>query len=506
MQIGDVKGQKVYGPNLLTDQGLETWIMYPTSWTRTGDRVKATNMLMPVRVTDSDTGAYAARFNGDGSASQMYQAISGLTVGDVYTFTARAKRTSTGTLLLAYSDAATGYYWNFTGASASTFTAGSGGNPTADQTMTLTPGASYSTLTSSTPQVVVPTGGGIYCLLFSTTNDVYVDNVTLQKDGTGANILLNPGFESWTVLSTVAPVANNLISWDSLKVNYTGSYTGEDTSVVAADETTPQQGSFAAKITAFSDDNLTMAIAPSAAVTVTAAATYRVSVFGKYLTSGNGSFILLNDLEPSATEIYNFTTVAWEAYTPGSGGYINGADADNRSTITLTAAWKLFTSPEFVAPASNKLVPCAVGIETNSLSCYFDNLSVQKVTTPAVARIVSLVNESTGADLGASDVVEEIVTTGGTDKNMRSLSGTGVYTTDFATFNFKDKGIQTAYSAADVTAAAPTDAELDSAFGAPATLGAGFVGILNDNAGGVAEFVCWTDGTNWFYTAGTKAL
>jgi hypothetical protein len=65
-------------------------------------------------------------------------------------------------------------------------------------------------------------------------------------------------------------------------------------------------------------------------------------------------------------------------------------------------------------------------------------------------------------------------------------------------------GLRTIVSTAN-TANPPTDAELDSAFGAPATLGTGFVGILNDNNGGTNEYLCWADGTNWFYATGTKA-
>lgn len=58
----------------------------------------------------------------------------------------------------------------------------------------------------------------------------------------------------------------------------------------------------------------------------------------------------------------------------------------------------------------------------------------------------------------------------------------------------------------DNVSSPPTDAELDTAFGQPSTVGAGFVGIVNDNAAGTAEYICWSDGTNWFYAAGTKAV
>lgn len=52
----------------------------------------------------------------------------------------------------------------------------------------------------------------------------------------------------------------------------------------------------------------------------------------------------------------------------------------------------------------------------------------------------------------------------------------------------------------------PSDAELDAAFGAPGTLGEGFVGVLDDDGGAVDCYLCWTDGTAWFYVKGTKAV
>lgn len=65
-------------------------------------------------------------------------------------------------------------------------------------------------------------------------------------------------------------------------------------------------------------------------------------------------------------------------------------------------------------------------------------------------------------------------------------------------------GATAEYSTANVTNP-PTDAELDSTFGTPATVGAGFLGVVNDNNGGTNEYLCWSDGANWFYVTGTKA-
>lgn len=54
----------------------------------------------------------------------------------------------------------------------------------------------------------------------------------------------------------------------------------------------------------------------------------------------------------------------------------------------------------------------------------------------------------------------------------------------------------------------PTDAELDSAFGDPTTVGAGFVGVVDDNDGGTDVWWVYTTGTagEWFYVQGTKAV
>ncbi|MCI0561487.1 MAG: hypothetical protein MN733_23615, partial [Nitrososphaera sp.] len=70
-----------------------------------------------------------------------------------------------------------------------------------------------------------------------------------------------------------------------------------------------------------------------------------------------------------------------------------------------------------------------------------------------------------------------------------------------------DGGIRTAYSTANVSTP-PTDAELDSAFGDPTTVGSGFVGVLDDADAGLSVYLVFTTGTanEWFYVLGTKAI
>jgi hypothetical protein len=51
----------------------------------------------------------------------------------------------------------------------------------------------------------------------------------------------------------------------------------------------------------------------------------------------------------------------------------------------------------------------------------------------------------------------------------------------------------------------PTDAELDAAFGQPADVGAGFIALLDDAGAGSAAYIVFSDGTNWWYVAATRA-
>jgi len=52
----------------------------------------------------------------------------------------------------------------------------------------------------------------------------------------------------------------------------------------------------------------------------------------------------------------------------------------------------------------------------------------------------------------------------------------------------------------------PTDAELDAAFGTPADLGNGFIGILDDGGAGITVWLCVTKRGAWWYEKLTEAV
>lgn len=93
------------------------------------------------------------------------------------------------------------------------------------------------------------------------------------------------------------------------------------------------------------------------------------------------------------------------------------------------------------------------------------------------------------------------VTSDGTDTLMTPESGTELAVSGILKAS---SGVRGKYSTANVTNP-PTDAELDSAFGTPATVGAGFTATLDDAGAGTAMYAVASDGTNWWYTLMTKA-
>lgn len=50
----------------------------------------------------------------------------------------------------------------------------------------------------------------------------------------------------------------------------------------------------------------------------------------------------------------------------------------------------------------------------------------------------------------------------------------------------------------------PTDAEIDAAIGTPVAMGAGYMFLLDDAAGGANFYLIASDGTNWWSFTGTK--
>ena len=50
----------------------------------------------------------------------------------------------------------------------------------------------------------------------------------------------------------------------------------------------------------------------------------------------------------------------------------------------------------------------------------------------------------------------------------------------------------------------PSAAQLNAAFGTPASLGNGFVGTLSDDGSSTDAYICWTAGGTWFWSQGDQ--
>lgn len=75
-----------------------------------------------------------------------------------------------------------------------------------------------------------------------------------------------------------------------------------------------------------------------------------------------------------------------------------------------------------------------------------------------------------------------------------------------AVVNATAAGVRTRQAINNVNDTTPTAAELTTSFGAPATVGSGFVGIVKDNDADTNCFVVVSNGTSYFYLKFTKAL
>ena len=75
-----------------------------------------------------------------------------------------------------------------------------------------------------------------------------------------------------------------------------------------------------------------------------------------------------------------------------------------------------------------------------------------------------------------------------------------------AVVNATAGGVRTKQAINNVNDTTPTLAELTTSFGAPATVGSGFVGVVKDNDADTNCFVVVSNGTSFFYLKFTKAL
>ena len=92
---------------------------------------------------------------------------------------------------------------------------------------------------------------------------------------------------------------------------------------------------------------------------------------------------------------------------------------------------------------------------------------------------------------------------GGTSK--LAVTGTAVTTGASVVGNFNAAGLRTIQAVTNVNDTTPTAAELTTAFGAPATVGRGFIATVDDNDGDTNHYLVTASDASYYFVKLTKA-
>jgi len=226
------------------------------------------------------------------------------------------------------------------------------------------------------------------------------------------------------------------------------------------------------------------------------------SLSGRSIYSGGDSFLYSGDItlaggfgSQSAICSYggtfctnDFTGTYSNSSTKNWGGRWMGGYfvSSNNSTINISDAGTntlSFMGGYFATAAAPSVTVSAGTLNLDYYAGYFEGIGTQTAATDTVYAVYAT---ATGGD---------------TNYGVYSAAGLN-YFAERAQFV---GGLRTKYSEANVSDP-PTDAELDSAFGTPTTVGSGFVGVLDDNSDDTDVWLCYTSDTSWFYLQGTKAV
>ena len=110
-------------------------------------------------------------------------------------------------------------------------------------------------------------------------------------------------------------------------------------------------------------------------------------------------------------------------------------------------------------------------------------------------------------DLAGNTLIVENLRTGATTTGQPGTAVSGVTSTAQTLAGKKTftDGINSKQSVASVHDTTPSAAELTGTFGAPASLGRGFIATVDDNDGDTNGYIVWTSDASWYFLKGTKA-
>jgi spore coat protein U-like protein len=189
-----------------------------------------------------------------------------------------------------------------------------------------------------------------------------------------------------------------------------------------------------------------------------------------------------------------------------------GALLYNDSTLASIARVKLYPATGTNVGALLDLVPKGTGaligksgITLFGTDAVADTVNIEALSIKATGTEYSLIADKSGT--GASRPIRIAASSFSANDIYISTSGKigfGTATSLTAQINVNGDIKQTVHT--DNVSNPPTDAELDSVFGTPATVGAGFTVYINDNGAGNNFYQCVSDGTNWWGFTATKLV
>ncbi len=226
---------------------------------------------------------------------------------------------------------------------------------------------------------------------------------------------------------------------------------------------------------------------------------YRAAFFADAITKGAGSTI--------TRDIGVYVSFPSEGTTGGasiadnlsfSGSYFINSTSTNPSLLSgsLTVANTGFTL--FGSSAVTFLGKTSRSFSADSQNIWYlnGNATIQ-VGQEDMGGIKLYTDGGSGTTRGSAISFNTKIAGAATVNEVGRVTNAGIWDLTFA-------GMRTKLST-DNTANPPTKAQLTSAFGSPSTVGSGFIGIIDDNGAHTNEYICWSDGTEWFYATGTKA-
>lgn len=402
--IKDASGE---GANVVLNGGFESWEFSAwNSWD-----VATVN---DAEVVDDEprTGDYSVALVSGTLATdeaRISQTVTSLTAADTYACSVWAFKDSAATLTVVfYNDdhASATQIWDHTAGSWVSYTYPNA--PTSDQKeefAVTTSWAQYSVTQSPT----VPASTKLNVMFMNTGNaaeELYIDDASLTHSITLNDVLTDGSFED------IDTSASDLDEWD---------VTVNGTATAVLDATNKNSGNYGLAMTTDGSDN---SVELEQQIDVGVGTDYKIHYYAARSGADDTRVLssFFNAARASATQVWNFTTDSWDAYT-----YPNATTVDQKwiPALSTGALAKYSVTDNVTGPASAVISVWIEQYPQNSSTLYLDDVTFQEQTTTGNIDMFDFTNASDDTDLTSSDTILKFRTTGGGTKTFLEQKGDG---------------------------------------------------------------------------------